>query len=262
MSDEVPIDLERARRIAVEAVEAASAIELAHFRRGVRVELKADRSPVTIADKEAEAAIRALIARELPDHDFVGEESGIESRGSSFRWVVDPLDGTKGFTRGSAFWGPMVALLYADRVVAGAIALPALQDVYAAALGLGATKNGQAIRVSSVKAWGECTLSLGEMKHLFAPPRAPALLDLVSTAASTRCYGDLAGAAMVLEGRADVWIEAGVQIWDLAPMAILAEEAGGRFTDLEGRPRVDSGGAVLSNGHLHPHVLAALGRTE
>jgi histidinol-phosphatase len=142
--------------------------------------------------------------------------------------------------------------------VVGAAALPALGEEYWAATGRGAFRNGEALRVSNVDAWSNATLSLGEMRLLFAPPRADGALSLLRTAASARGYGDLAAALMVLDGRADVWLEAGVQIWDIAPMKVLFEEAGGAFSDFAGAPSIAGGCAVGSNGRLHAHVLAAL----
>jgi histidinol-phosphatase len=116
------------------------------------------------------------------------------------------------------------------------------------------------LQVSGVDDWREATLSLGEMRLIFDSPERDGVLELVHTAASARGYGDVAGALMVLTGRAEAWIEAGVKIWDIAPMKILFEEAGGRFTDLRGVATVAYGSAVGSNGRLHPHVLRALAR--
>jgi len=256
------IDLEKARRVATEAVTRAGELALKHWKAaGMQardVETKPDRSPVTAADKEAEATIRALLREEFPDHDFIGEETGALDRGAQYAWVVDPIDGTRGFTRGGKFWGGLVGLVSEGRSLAGAMALPALGDVYAAARGLGATKNGAPLRVSNVALWADATLSMGEMQHLFRRPDHAALMALVTTAASSRCYGDLAGCAMVLEGRAEAWIEGGVKIWDLAPLQILIEEAGGTFTDFGGVPTIGSGEAVATNGRVHAHVLSVL----
>lgn len=253
------IDLEHARRVALEAVTRAGEAELRYWRGDrLAVETKADQSPVTAADKEGEAIIREVVRAAFPEHGFLGEETGVGASASPYTWVVDPIDGTRGFVRGGKFWGPLVALVSEGRSLVGAMALPALGDVYVAARGLGATKNGERLQVSTVSAWKEATLSLGEMHHLFKRADAAGLTELIRTTASTRGYGDLAGCALLLDGRADAWIEAGVQIWDLAPLQVLVEEAGGTFTDLEGRSSIASGGAVASNGALHAHVLAAL----
>lgn len=245
------------------AVEAASAAELAHFRRGVRVEVKPDRTPVTAADREGEASILAVVREAFPDHAFLGEETGAHAGSAASRWIVDPLDGTKGFTRGRTFWGPLVALEHGGEIVAGAMALPALSETYWAARGLGAwmrTGDGRPVRlaVSRVADWAQATLSLGEPHVLLLPPLLSRVARLATSCASSRCYGDLAGCALVLQGKGEAWIEAGVKVWDLAPLKILVEEAGGRFTDLAGRATVASGACVASNGLVHDRVLAAL----
>lgn len=258
------LDLAKAMDTARRAAEAASAASLAHFRRGVRVERKPDRTPVTQADRDSEAAILAVVREAFPDHGFLGEETGTHAGTSAAtRWIVDPLDGTKGFTRGRGFWGALVALEHEGRIVAGAMALPALGETYWAAKGRGAfvrTAGGEPARlqVSRISAWEDATLSYGEPHVLFRPPMLDRLAALALGAQAARCYGDLAGCALVLRGQAEAWVEAGVQIWDLAPLQILVEEAGGTFTDLDGKPTHASGSCVASNGLVHAHVLRAL----
>ena len=240
------------------AVEAGASAALRRFRTDLAVDLKDDRSPVTQADRDAEAAILDVIRRVFPEHATLAEESGSAGAGRD-RWIVDPLDGTKGFARGGSFWGPLVAYERDGVVLAGAMALPALGEIYWAGRGLGAWRDGERLRVSSVAGWEQATLSLGELRWLLAPPFGDGVRALVATAASSRCYGDLAGAAMLLQGKADAWIEAGVRPWDLGPIAILVEEAGGRFTDLDGNVVPLGDHAIATNGVLHDHVLATLG---
>ena len=257
------LDLDLALATARRAVEAASAASMAHFRAGVRVETKPDRTPVTAADRDAEAAVLAAIRAAFPTHAILGEETGAHAGDAATRWIVDPIDGTRGFTRGGSFWGPLVALEHEGRVVVGAMAMPALGETYWAARGRGAWMSrdgGPAVRlqVSGIADWAESSLSFGEFRGVFAPERERAVLELARTAAQARCYGDLAGAAMVLTGRAEAWVEAGVQVWDIAPLLVLAEEAGGRFTDLAGKATAASGNCLLSNGRVHDHVLQVL----
>jgi histidinol-phosphatase len=262
VSDE--IDLDRALEVARAAADAGARAAMRHFRRDVAVERKPDRSPVTVADRESEAAILGIVRAAFPAHAILAEESGAHVGAADARWIIDPLDGTRGFTRGGSFWGPLVALEHEGAIVVGAMALPALGLAYFAARGRGAwRREGEEapvrLAVSGVADWEEATLSLGEPRALLAPPWRDGVVALGTTAASTRCYGDLAGCAQLLDGRADAWIEAGVQTWDLAPLAVLVEEAGGRLTDRQGRPSVTGGCAVATNGRLHAHVLAALG---
>ena len=260
------LDLDLAMETARRAAEAGGAAAMPHFRAGVRVEIKPDRTPVTVADREAEAAILAVLRERFPGHAVLGEETGAHAGASGTpagRWIVDPIDGTRGFTRGGTFWGPLVALEVAGDTVAGAMGLPAMREVYWAASGKGAWRSvaggpAERLRVSGIQAWEESTLSLGELKFLLAPATREAVTRLAVTAAQSRCYGDLAGCAMVLSGRAEAFVEAGVQIWDIAPLRVLVEEAGGRFTDLAGAPTHASGACIASNGAVHEHLLAAL----
>ena len=257
------LDLDLAMATARRAVEAASRASLRYFRTGLRVELKPDRSPVTAADRESEAAVLEVIRSAFPDHAVLGEETGAHAGVAGTRWIVDPLDGTRGFARGETFWGPLVGLEHEGDIVAGAMALPVAGEVYFAARGRGAwlSVSGGAptrLQVSGVNSWEDATFSVGEPRVLLAPPYLEPIARLATTCARTRCHGDLAGFAMVLTGRAEAWIEAGVQIWDLAPMKVLVEEAGGRFTDLAGRATIASGNCVASNGAVHGHVVDAL----
>lgn len=258
-----PLDLALAMDVARRAVQAATAASLAHFHRGVRVEVKPDRTPVTQADRESEAAILRVIRETFPHHAFLGEETGAHAGDADTRWIVDPLDGTKGFTRGRGFWGALVGLEHHGQVVAGAMALPALGETYWAARGHGAwlEAGGAApvrLQVSGIAAWEDATLSLGEPHVLFVAPMLERVATLAISAQTARCYGDLAGCALVLKGQAEAWVEAGVKLWDLGPLPVLVEEAGGRFTDLDGNPSIASGSCVASNGRVHDHVLRAL----
>jgi histidinol-phosphatase len=257
------LDLAKVMETARRAAEAAAAASLAHFRRGVRVEVKPDRTPVTQADRDAEQAILAVVREAFPGHAFVGEETGTHAGSAATRWIADPVDGTKGFTRGRGFWGPLVACEHEGQIVGGALALPVLGEVYWAARGLGcwfrAGEDAPArCRVSAISDWSLATISLGEPHVLFRPPLLERVAELSIAAQTARCYGDLAGAALVLRGQAEAWVEAGVQLWDLGPIPVLVEEAGGRFTDLEGKATLASGSCVASNGLVHEHVLAAL----
>jgi histidinol-phosphatase len=249
-----PIDLERALDVAREAVAAAGAAALAHLRRGVIVETKPDLTPVTAADRAAEDEIVGVIRAAFPDHAILGEEGGARGTGT-VRWIVDPIDGTRGFARGGTMWGPMVSLEVAGEIVVGAFALPVQGCSYWAARGRGAWRDGTRLAVSGIAALADATLSLGELRRLASHP---GIQSLIGRAASIRSYGDLAGCAMVLDGRAEVWIEGGVQIWDLAAPSILIAEAGGRFTDWRGTPSFASGHAIASNGIVHDLVLNAL----
>ena len=249
-------DLDRALAVARDAVAAAGAAALGHLRRGVVVETKLDLTPVTAADRAAEDEIVAVIRAAFPDHAILGEEGGARGDGTT-RWIVDPIDGTRGFARGGMMWGPMIALEVAGELVVGAMALPALGQTYWAARGLGAWRDGTQLAVSAIAELGDATLSVGELKRMATHP---GIQSLIARTASTRCYGDLAGCAMVLDGRAEVWVEGGVKPWDVAAPAILIAEAGGRYTDWSGARSIESGYAIASNGLVHDAILAAMQR--
>lgn len=251
-------DLEALLRAARLAVEAASHAALRHWRRTLRVTRKADRSPVTEADLEAEAAILGVVRAAFPDDAVLAEESGEQVGSTGRRWLVDPLDGTRGFARGGTFWGPLVAVEREGRVLAGAMALPALGETYWAGRGMGAFRDGHALWVSDTGDWSHAVVSLGELPHLLDGPRGGAVAALIRSAGQTRCYGDLAGCAQLLSGRADAWLEAGVKPWDLGPLHVLVEEAGGRFTDFGGGAGVGSGEALAAGPALHAHALSVL----
>jgi len=253
--------LEEALETARAAVDAASVAALAHFAASIAVEKKPDRSPVTRADKEAEAAILRVIRSRYPTHAVLAEETGAHAGDADFRWIVDPLDGTRGFARGGSFWGPLVALEHHGEIVVGAMALPALGEKYWAASGMGAFRDGVRLKVSGVDSLSDSTLSLGQVTALLSEERGQAILALMQTCDSVRAFGDLASVAMLLNGRADLWMETSVQPWDLAPLKVLVEEAGGRFTDLSGKATVHSGNALATNGILHEEVLRRLSQS-
>lgn len=248
------MDLDAALAVAKDAVAAAGAAALAHLRKGIVVETKPDLSPVTAADRDAEDEIVKIIRAAFPDHAILGEEGGERTGSTEIRWIVDPIDGTRGFARGGIMWGPMVALEVRGELVAGAIALPAQGTTYWARKGGGCFRDGTRVAVSGIAELADATLSVGELRRMIG---SPGILDLMKRAASSRCYGDLAGCALVLDGRAEAWIEGGVKPWDLAAPAILVREAGGTFTDWAGGPSFEAGFGIASNGRFHAELVTA-----
>ncbi|MEP6862812.1 MAG: inositol monophosphatase family protein [Deltaproteobacteria bacterium] len=249
------MDLDAALAVAKDAVAAAGAAALAHLRKGIVVETKPDLTPVTAADRAAEDEIVSIIRAAFPDHAILGEEGGERDGNPDIRWIVDPIDGTRGFARGGMMWGPMVALEVRGELVAGAIALPAQRTTYWARKGGGCFRDGTRVAVSGIAELADATLSIGELRRMIGKP---GILDLMKRAASSRCYGDLAGCALVLDGRAEAWIEGGVKPWDLAAPAILVQEAGGTFTDWTGGPSFEAGFGIASNGRFHAELVTAL----
>jgi len=227
------------------------------FARRVAARTKHDGTPVTEADEACERALRAEIANAFPDHAVLGEEEG-SSGDSSARWILDPIDGTKNFAAGIPIWGTLVALEVDGEIVCGVISCPALRERYAAARGLGAECNGEPIRVSGVADMRDARLGYTSFLSFEKYGRGPGWRRLCDAATWARGFGDCWGHMLVASGRIDVMAEPVVNVWDLAPIIVIVEEAGGRFTDLDGSRVVDGGSALSTNGTLHEEALALI----
>ncbi|MCB9849035.1 MAG: inositol phosphatase [Phycisphaeraceae bacterium] len=241
------------------AAEAGGHAALERYERGVTRQRKEDGSFVTEADLAAEQAILKIIAQAFPEHSVLSEESGVQQGDPALRWIVDPLDGTHRFARGLRFWGPLVALLHKDVVVAGAMSMPVVNETYWAAQGHGCWLNGERCRVSDVQHWSEANLSLGSLSRLVESPAGKGVMSLVGSCDYTISGGDLSGVALLLKGEAEAWLECGVKPWDVAPMAILVPEAGGVITDIAGADTIETGSACATNAALSAHVRKTLG---
>lgn len=258
-----PEELQDLLDFAVEIAWLAGQSTLAHFQSGVRVETKADLSPVTIADREAEKILRAHIERQFPDDGIVGEEYGAVREHAPRRWILDPIDGTRSFVRGVPLYGTLVAIEFGDEAVVGVIRFPALDETVCAARGLGCRWNGRLVRVSDVATLDEAAILLTEAAR---PGRVtteygavPAGWDLLATQAGVvRTWGDCYGHALVATGRAEVMIDPRMAVWDCAALRPVIEEAGGVFTDLSGAPTHRGGSALSTNAALAPEVRKLL----
>jgi histidinol-phosphatase len=239
-------DLDLALRLA----DAADEIALASFRsRDLVVETKADRTPVTEADRAVEAEIRTMLALERRRDAILGEEDGAHGSGPR-RWIVDPIDGTRNYSRGVPVWATLIALEDHGRVVLGVVSAPALHRRWWAERGEGAHANGDRVRVSRVGRPEDAVLTFALEQPL--PP-------LASRAWHARAYGDFWSHMLVAEGAVDGAIDAiGVSVWDLAAVQVIVEEAGGTFTDFRGEHTVAGGSAISSNGLLHAELLEAV----
>jgi histidinol-phosphatase len=250
-------------QLAHELADAADAISLDRFRAlDLRVDTKPDLTPVSDADTAVEAAIRALLAAARPDDAVLGEEEGLVGDGPR-RWVVDPIDGTKSYVRGVPVWATLIALQVDEQVELGLVSAPALGRRWWAARGQGAwagasAADGVPLSVSRVSRISDASLSWSSLNGWDAQGRLPGLLRLSDAAWRTRAYGDFWSHCLVAEGAVDASFEPEVNLWDLAALQVVVEEAGGRFTDLSGAARPDGGSVVCSNGLLHDEVLAGL----
>ncbi|HEY7106527.1 MAG TPA: inositol monophosphatase family protein [Acidimicrobiia bacterium] len=247
--------------LALELADSADRLTLARFRAAdLVVDTKPDLTPVTEADRAVEESIRAQLARARPDDAVLGEEEGASGRGSSGRrWIVDPIDGTKGYARGIPVWATLIAVERDGRLDVGVVSAPALGTRWWAARGEGAFRDGALVHVSQVTQVEDAHLCVDRPWQFEPAARRTAVLDLARRCWRTRGFGDFWPYVLVADGSVDVAIEpAGLSVWDLAAPFVVVEAAGGRFTDLDGVARADGGSAVATNGRLHDAVLAAL----
>jgi histidinol-phosphatase len=242
---------------AVDAARAAGEIALRYYERGVAVTIKADQTPVTQADREAEQAITAILRRAFPDWGFLGEEFGA-SGATETRWIIDPIDGTKNFVRGVPFWAVLIGLEERGEVTTGVVFNPVSGDLLTARRGDGAFANGRRIRVSDCDRLADATVLHSSLTLMRGTPVWDGFLRLVDGANRTRGFGDYYGYGLVAAGKAEVYVEVDLKPWDIAPVKILMEEAGGRLTDFAGRPTIYDGNVVATNGRLHEQALALL----
>jgi histidinol-phosphatase len=244
---------------ALEAAQAAAAVIRGYYQQRLAVRTKADASPVTEADVRAEEVIRETLDRQFPDYGFYGEETGQHAMSAQNVWLVDPIDGTKSFVRETPFFSTQIALLRAGRLVLGVSSAPVYGELAWAEEGGGAYLNERAIRVSGVTALADAVVSSGNLKTLTMGPRWGRYGELIRRVNRIRGYGDFAHYHLLARGALDVVIESDVNILDIAALSVIVQEAGGKFTDLEGSPVGLATTSVLAtNGALHASVLDAL----
>jgi histidinol phosphatase-like enzyme (inositol monophosphatase family) len=246
--------LEAAERFAREAGE----ITLRFFGGLVDHEAKGDGSPVTKADREAEAHLRRRIEERWPDHGILGEEYGAVREGAEVRWILDPIDGTRSFMRGVPLYGVLIGVEVGGEPVVGVAHFPALAETVAAGRGLGCRWNGQPSRVSQVGRLEGALVLTTDVERILSRPTGPGWRRLQQAASFSRTWGDCYGHCLVATGRAEVMVDPVLTAWDAGPFMTILTEAGGRFTDLGGSATIHGGSAVSSNGRLHDEVLAAL----
>jgi histidinol phosphatase-like enzyme (inositol monophosphatase family) len=251
-------ELESLMQAVHDAAKLAGAVALRHYRTGVAVDTKGDGSPVTIADRNAESALRDWIAVRFPDDGILGEEFGEHRGRSGRRWILDPIDGTKSFIRGVPLWGSLVALVEGDHVLAGAACFAPVDETIVAAPGCGAWCNGVRAHVSTVTDLRAATVLITDDRTVGAPISRAGWERLSRTAAVSRSWGDCFGYLLVATGRAEVMVDPIVNAWDAACFQPIIEEAGGVFTDLTGAHTAFGGHAVATNAGVADAARNAL----
>lgn len=247
---------------AVEAARAAGSVTLEWFQAGPEVERKADGSPVTVADREAERVLRERLLARFPDDGVLGEEAGEEPGSSGRRWILDPIDGTRSFIHGVPLYGVMVGLEVGGDVVVGVLHFPPLRETVAAARGLGCSLNGRPCRVSGTAELSTAlVVTSGDGGTGGADPglgaRVAGLRRVAELAGTFRTWGDCYGYALVASGRAEAMLDPIVNIWDAAAVRPIIEEAGGVFTDWAGKPGHTSGHVIATNQALAEEIRSA-----
>ncbi|MEU5973312.1 histidinol-phosphatase [Streptomyces sp. NPDC047315] len=255
-------------RLAHVLADAADAATMDRFKAiDLKVETKPDMTPVSEADRAAEELIRGHLQRARPRDAVVGEEYGTEGTGPR-RWVVDPIDGTKNYVRGVPVWATLISLMVQGddgyEPVVGVVSAPALGRRWWAARGAGAytgrsLTSASRIRVSRVGRIEDASFAYSSLAGWEERGRLDGFLDLTRTCWRTRGYGDFWPYMMVAEGSVDICAEPELSLWDMAANVIVVQEAGGTFTDLDGRPGPHGGNAAASNGLLHGDLLRYVG---
>lgn len=221
---------------------------------------KDDLSPVTELDLAAEKIIREIILKRFPDHRIIGEEFGKDAHNlSPYTWVIDPIDGTKGYIRGQEYFATQVAVMYEGEVVVGVSNAPALNEILAASKNGGAFLNKKPIRVSKISNLSEAFICHGNIKYFHQLKKFPQLFKLLENTWTTRGFGDFWGYHLLADGRVDAMLEAGAKIWDIAAVSIIIKEAGGAVSDIHGHPiSLESTSMIATNGLIHDEILTIL----
>jgi histidinol-phosphatase len=242
--------------VALEAVKEAEKVINHYYQQEVRASLKADQSPVTIADQKAEEIIRSHIKRSFPNHGIWGEEAGKDNETAEYCWIIDPIDGTKNYLRKIPLFATQLALMHKDEVILGVSNAPAMGELIYAEKDQGSYLNGQLIGVSKINALREAYLSYGGLSYFVRNNLLESFLKLEGDTHGHRGIGDAWSYHLLVQGKIDIMIEASVKIWDIAAVKIIVEEAGGTFTDLYGKPFDKTTTTVMAtNGLLHPEVI-------
>jgi histidinol-phosphatase len=240
-------------------LDATDKIALDHFKVDVPYKNKDDGTPVTEADVAIENVIRKAIDETYPEDSVVGEEGGAEENpNSNRRWIIDPIDGTKNFRRGIPIFATLLALEEDGKIIAGVVSAPALGTRWYARKSGGAFRDGVKISVSKVKDLGLAEICSGGIGTVAQEGLGHKFETLCKRAARHRAFGDFWGHMLVAQGSMDVMVDPVVNVWDLAAIKIIVEEAGGKMTSLTGDEGIDGGSALTTNGNLHDEVLKAL----
>jgi histidinol phosphatase-like enzyme (inositol monophosphatase family) len=244
------------RDFASELAWHAGKLTLRYFQTAMIPERKADDSPVTIADRESERLMRTMIEQSYPAHSILGEEEGETRPGSAYKWILDPIDGTKSFVRGVPLYAVLVGLERDGEMIVGAINCPAVGDFLVAAEGEGCFWNGRRTHVSQIETLRESLVLTTDVAAMTRYGRGGAFQLLSESSAMQRTWSDAYGYVLVATGRAEVMLDPQMSVWDCGALLPVLREAGGRFTDWRGNATIYGNEAIGSNGLVHDELLA------
>jgi len=244
--------------MALTATQKAGDFALGYFDVPIEVEWKQDRSPVTLADRGAEEMLRSLLLGAFPNDGLLGEEFGEHPSTSGYRWIIDPIDGTRNFVRGVPIWATLLGLEYRGEQIAGVAYLPAMKQTFRALRGDGAFRDDRALHVSKVDTLADASLFYSSISWFVKAGCPDRFLDLVKRTQRQRGFGDFYGFLLVAQGSGDVMVEHGVHAWDIAALKPIVEEAGGRLSDWSNGNDIFRPDVIASNGVLHARTLEIL----
>ena len=240
-----------------ELAQASGDIIKRYFRSGVAVETKADESPVTIADRQAEEVMREMIMKAYPDHGIIGEEFGNYNEEAEYQWVLDPIDGTKSFVSGTFLFGTLIGLMKAGQPIVGAIHHPVTSHLLVGD-GKTAELNGEPVKVSAKRDLREALLCYTDFIDVGKYQNGIAFQQLMGMTSINRTWGDCHGYFLVATGYADVMLDPIMHLWDIVALIPVIEGAGGKITSWNGGAPLSGNGVIASNGSLHSQVLRVL----
>ena len=244
---------------AIDASNAAARLIRSYFKGNFNVDIKEDMTPVTEVDIKAENTIKDIILNAFPDYGFYGEETCRENKNSEYTWLVDPIDGTKGFVRGYPFFSTQIALMHHDEIILGVSNAPIFDEIIFAEKGKGAWMNNKQMHISNTKDIVSSTISTGNLKTIAQSENWMNLGKIVSKADRIRGYGDFYHYHLLASGKIDVVIESDVNILDVAALSLIIEESGGVFTDFQGkRSNLDTTSVIASNPNLYSSIKKEL----
>src|SRR3989338_8527958 len=247
-------DLTEFKKVALEAIWKAEKRILYYFNNQPKIETKADSTPVTKADREAEEIIVTTIRKAFPSHGFIGEEFGKDNENAEFIWIIDPIDGTKNFIHGLNFFGTVLGLKYQGKIILGVSNMPAVGELLYASETEKTTLNDKPVHVSQIKELENSFVNFNPSN--FDNPKFVNIVKAVDAKVlNMRGFGDTYGYHLVATGRADVFFEFGPKAWDISAFQIIIKQAGGKYSNFEGDEFALGGTSLATNGLLHQEML-------